>query len=221
MSRNFTEENLLASFPAVLAQDKSLEALARVVATAFSKAFNDTDSLSIYTRIDTLSEKMCDRLAEDFDVKWYYYNGTLESKRNQIKNQFAVHRKLGTKQAIFDALEGLCDDIDLHEWDEYGGLPMHFRISLLPKSGFDFDRILYYMTVVKRESACLDKIQIYSDERVKLYQGIALLPCTTFSSEMNMNNLGLYAALTDEQGNILTDSDGAILIEQEDIDVFS
>ncbi len=125
------ESNIfLSSFPVSLAIDPDKYALAQAVAEELISLCKDCQKLSIYGRIDELDEDLLDILAFDFDVSWYLYNGSLETKREQIKSSFFVHRHLGTKAALEQALCALYPETTIEEWFEYGGEPYHFRIIL-------------------------------------------------------------------------------------------
>lgn len=123
-------ETLLSSFPPSLAVDTDKYALAKTVAEELSKLIGDCNKLLIYSRIDELDETLLDILAFDFNVSWYWYNGTIETKRDQIKSCFYVHRHLGTKSALVTAISALCPGSDVEEWFEYGGEPYYFRIVI-------------------------------------------------------------------------------------------
>lgn len=130
MSREITTENLLRSFPYALANDKDKDALAATVSDELQQLFNDNDKLIIYANIDKLDERLLDIIANDYDVKWYLYDGTLETKRAQIASCFYIHRHLGTKMAMVFALSDICPGTEVEEWQDYGGKPYHFRILL-------------------------------------------------------------------------------------------
>ena len=152
--------NLMKSFPYELSKDKNLNSLAEVVATALAGVFNDNRLITLYARIDALPEDLLDILASDYDVRWYDFNGTLESKREQIKDHFAAHRKLGTERAIFNAIRGLCTDIKIKNWYEYGGKPHHFELEVAPKPNFALDEVIRLTRFAKRESSCMDDIRV-------------------------------------------------------------
>lgn len=130
MNNGITRENLLWTLPAALQQDEDKRAVATVVADELTTLYKDNRLLALYTRIDELDEALLDILAKDFSVSWYLYDGTVNSKRAQIKSCFYVHRRLGTKSAMITALSDLCPGSDVFEWFEYGGEPYHFRVLL-------------------------------------------------------------------------------------------
>jgi len=67
-NHNISAENLLASLPRVLQEDKSMQALAAAVAEVLAGRSVEIDDLRIYSRIDELAEEMLDILAHDFKV---------------------------------------------------------------------------------------------------------------------------------------------------------
>lgn len=123
-----TKENLMRTFPAVLDQDEGMNPLGQMIADALSKLMTKADLVKIYSRIDELDETVLDTLAKDFDVVWYDYNYSLETKRALIKDSFYVHRRLGTKGALDRALSDIFPNSTVWEWFEYGGDPYCFRV---------------------------------------------------------------------------------------------
>ncbi|MCC8080182.1 MAG: phage tail protein I, partial [Oscillospiraceae bacterium] len=75
-------------------------------------------------------ESVLDTLAKDFKIDWYDYDYTVDAKRALIKSSFAVHRKLGTKQAMVEALQCVYSNARVEEWFDYGGEPYYFRVVL-------------------------------------------------------------------------------------------
>ncbi len=121
---------LLSSFPPSLAVDGNKYTLARVIAEELQELLSGCDDLRIYSRMDELDEELLDILAFDFAVSWYLYNGTIATKRAQIKSCFYVRRYMGTKAALVQALCDLCPGSSVEEWFEYGGDPYYFRVIL-------------------------------------------------------------------------------------------
>lgn len=125
-----TEANLMRTLPNVLYQDEGMNPLGRIIAHALAALLNHLDYVKIYARIDQLEEPVLDALAKDFDVAWYDYNHSLETKRAMIKDSFFVHRHLGTKGALDRALSDIFPGSTVQEWFEYSGLPYYFRVVL-------------------------------------------------------------------------------------------
>lgn len=131
MSSNvLAEEELISALPAVLSGDESLNALASAIAAELQTLSADTALTTIYKNIGTLPESVLDTLAKDFKIDWYDYDYTVDVKRALIKSSFAVHRKLGTKQAMAEALQCVYSNARVEEWFDYGGEPYYFRVVL-------------------------------------------------------------------------------------------
>ena len=129
-SHYITAESLLESLPEVLANDEKLYALASAIAGVLNNRITEIDSVKIFPRIDELDEGLLDILAKDLKVDWYDESYPLQAKRNIIKSSFTVHRTLGTKGAVAQALSDLYPGSSVYEWFEYGGSFPYFKIIL-------------------------------------------------------------------------------------------
>ena len=69
-AHGITKENLLASLPAVLANDDNMAALASAVAEVLAARVGEIERVSIYSQIDRLPNELLDILANDFKVDW-------------------------------------------------------------------------------------------------------------------------------------------------------
>lgn len=125
-----TKENMLLALPHVLRQDPNMLALADSIATVLSAQWDEIDLLRIYQRIDELDEELLDILAYDFKVDWWDYNYSLDVKRQTLKDNWRVHRMLGTKAALEVALSAIYPAARAEEWWEYGGMPYCFRLYI-------------------------------------------------------------------------------------------
>lgn len=188
----------LSSFPASLAVDPSKYALARAIADELRELNDRCDRLRIYSRIDELPEQLLDILAFDFAVSWYYYNGTLETKRAQIKSCFYVHKHLGTRGALETALSDVCPGTVLEEWFEYGGEPYYFRVILdiseqrLPIYQNDIEKkieIFKSLRSVLEANSIIYRSRAYAEGTCKLDWHIATAPT---ASRAMQSRAGLY-----------------------------
>ena len=128
MSRAYTKDNLLSTFPYALTQSKKQNALADATARELEKLYEQNRLADIYTRIDELDEVLCDILAYDYKIDWYMWDATLEAKRALVKSHFYIHRHMGTRGAVEAALSAVCPGTQVEEWFEYGGKPYYFRV---------------------------------------------------------------------------------------------
>ena len=125
-----TKENLLFTFPVGLREDRSVAALGNVTAEALAKRPAEISMISIYPRIDELPEDLLDILAYDFKIDWWDPNYSLEEKRQVFKDNWYVHKHMGTKAAVETALRAIYPRTKVLEWFEYGGEPYHFRLDI-------------------------------------------------------------------------------------------
>lgn len=135
-----TKDNLLASLPVALRQDKSMLALADSLADMLAARPEEISRTLIYPRIDQLDEGLLDILAYDFKVDWWDADYSLDEKRRTLKSSWSVHKTLGTKAAVETALRAVYENAKVVEWFEYGGEPYHFRLDLDVRDG-SFDPI--------------------------------------------------------------------------------
>jgi phage tail P2-like protein len=129
-SHYITAESLLEQFPAALAKDDNLYALASAIADVLNARKDEIDRIRIYPNIDNMPEDLLDILAKDLKVDWYDERFPLQAKRNLIKSSFMVHRTLGTKGAVAKALSDLYPGSSVYEWFEYGGNFPYFKVIL-------------------------------------------------------------------------------------------
>ena len=148
-------ETVFRSFPLVLSEDIDLYALGEAISLLVERHAKAIDLLVIYAKIDTLPEPLLDILAYDFKVDWWDADYTVEEKRQVLKDSWRIHRMLGTKGAVEQAISAVYPGTTVEDWFEYSGDPYHFRIlldvtsdSVNPtKHQRVIDRINYYKNV--------------------------------------------------------------------------
>ena len=129
-AHRITAENIQALFPLALQRDEKLMAIAKAISVALAMRRDEINWLEIYSHIDELPGKLLDILAVDFKVDWYDPDYTVEQKRQIVKENWRVHRMLGTKAAVETAISPIYTDTKVVEWWEYGGEPYHFRLLI-------------------------------------------------------------------------------------------
>lgn len=180
MNNGLTAENLLLALPEALRQDEQMQALAAGIAEVLAARPAEIDRLLIYPRIDELPEALLDRLAYDFKVDWWDAEYSLAAKRQTLKDNWQVHRRLGTKAAVEQAIAAIYPKTQVLEWFEYGGEPYHFKLEINLTFGWDtpdkrqrvLDRVEYY----KNLRSHLDTIDYYlenSPQKFNIYGGSA------------------------------------------------
>ena len=160
-----TKENLLLILPPALTQDPSMMALASSDAEALAARLAEIDRVRVISNIDGLDEAVLDILARDFKVDWYDPEYSLEEKRQTLKDNWLVHRRLGTKYAVRTALNAIYPGAVVQEWFEYGGSPYCFRV-VLPAAG---------ELTIEKQKRVLGRIQYYKNLRSHLDKIIALV----------------------------------------------
>ena len=179
-NHSITKDNLLASLPAVLANDKNLAALASAVSEVLAGRVDEIDRISIYSQIDRLPNELLDILADDFKVDWWDANYPLEVKRKTLKDSWSVHRSLGTKAAVVLAISAIYPDTQVREWWEYGGRPYHFKL-LIDATYEDVDparhqRVIDRVAYYKNLRSVLDEVEYYdSGGHATEYFGVSFL----------------------------------------------
>ena len=172
-------KNILRSFPMVLAEDIDLYALGSAISELAARHAEEIKKLSIYAQIDTLPEPLLDILAYDFKVDWWDADYTVEEKRRVLKDSWRIHRMLGTKGAVEQAISAIYPETTVEEWFEYDGDPYHFRIKLdvtsdsvnPAKHQRVVDRIEYYKNV----RSVLDDIEYAAGDTAPAYACVASL----------------------------------------------
>jgi len=128
--RDIYSVNFADYLPETLKRDPKMKALAAAVTEQMLGVSAEINNVLIYSRIDELPEELIDILAFDMHVDWYDYSYPLEIKRNILKSSVKVHKRMGTKYAVENALKAFYPDSRVEEWFEYGGRPYTFRIRI-------------------------------------------------------------------------------------------
>jgi len=153
----YSVQNFMDTLPAPILEDAHLKQLAEVAARVMLKVYNTRWMPAIYSKIDSLPEDVLDILAQDLKVDWYDYNATVEIKRRTIKDNWHVHKKMGTKSAVETAVSDVWPISVVEEWFDYSGDPYHFRVALGADLS-DPDHPIHVDTV-------LDKVKLFKPVR--------------------------------------------------------
>lgn len=175
-----TSENLLRTLPTALQNDVAIQALGEVIADVLSRRTDELDDLIIYGNIDKMSETLMDILAVDFKIDWWDADYSADEKRQTLKDSWAVHRTLGTKGAVEQAISAIYTSTTVSEWFEYDGDPFHYKLLVEAiYEGVDPDkhqRVLERVKYYQNLRSVLDGIEYVAnpDEPCQAYIGIAL-----------------------------------------------
>ncbi len=184
MNRGITKENLLLIAPPALRHDKSIMALAEADAEALAARLTEIDRVRILSNIDGLEEAVLDILAQDFKVDWWDPEYSIEEKRRTLKGNWKVHKTLGTKAAVREALSAIYPNTEVSEWFEYGGEPYHFKIlvnavyeQIDPEK---HKRVLERVRFYKNLRSHMDGVEYYDSGGAEVYTGAACTGCAVF-----------------------------------------
>lgn len=151
----YSIDGLLSVLPAPIANDEHLVALAEVAARALKICYENRRIPSIYNRIEELDSDILDILARDLKVDWYDPNYNLSVKRRLIRDNWYIHKRLGSVLAVETALSDVWPPSSVEEWFEYGGDPFHFRVIL---DAANADNPIYV-------NNALDRVKIFKPAR--------------------------------------------------------
>ena len=158
MSKGITQEAMLSVLPGVLARDDGMYSLAQLIGWIIDKDSGKIDSPAIFQNIDSLDEDLLDLLAKDYKIDWYDYDGTIETKRNQLRSNWFVRKKIGTVGAVKTAIQAVWPDSTVEEWFEYDGEPGYFRVLLCvnTQGTVPFNKAIRMIEVFKPVRAHID-----------------------------------------------------------------
>jgi len=125
---SYSVQSFMDNLPAPIEKNEHLNQLAEVAARIFQVYSPKIRLACLYSEIDHLDEAILDIMARDFKVDWYDYDGNLETKRRQIKDNWYIHKRLGSVRAVERALSDTWMNTTVEEWFQYDGDPYHFRI---------------------------------------------------------------------------------------------
>lgn len=218
-AHGITKENLLASLPAVLANDDNMAALASAVAEVLAARVGEIERVSIYSQIDRLPNELLDILANDFKVDWWDYSYSLQEKRNTLRQSWYVHKHMGTPAAVTAALSAIYPDSKVEEWWDYGGKPYHFRL-LISQDASTLDAVKYatvlsLVAYYKNLRSVLDSVTVLQRHEHHLYTGFAVRVGRIVSLGCEIPAALDVTYMTDETGNLLADENGNRIIDEE------
>ncbi len=121
---------MMFTLPPALKDDRSTEALAESTAELLASRQEEIDRLRIIPNVDGLDEGVLDILAHDFKVDWWSADYSVEEKRRTLKSSWRVHKTLGTKAAVDEAISAIYPNSGAVPWFDYGGEPYHFRLEI-------------------------------------------------------------------------------------------
>lgn len=185
-SHGLTKANLVATLPVALQKDPSAVSLAEAIADLLARRPQEIEQLLIYPVIDRLDEQLLDILARDFKVDWYDPDYSLEEKRRTLKSSWRVHKTLGTKAAVDEAISAIYPNSGAVPWFEYeGGQPYHYRLEInatgtmatLEKQARVLDLVRYYRSLRDRLDEIHYTIEAKEPATLRLGGAAAVVVC--------------------------------------------
>ncbi len=158
-----TAENLMRTLPIALRQDPSAVALAEAFAEVLVGRVEEIDRVRIYPDVDKLEGEILDQLAYDFKIDWWNPDYSVEVKRALFRDNWRVHRLLGTPEAVNLVIRAVFGGGRMVDWYEYGGEPHHFKVEADNTIGVQEDWNTYFLRLlkyVKRLTSWLDGITV-------------------------------------------------------------
>ncbi|PWM64299.1 MAG: phage tail protein I [Clostridiales bacterium] len=217
MSKTISQSNMMLTFPSVLAEDKTKNALAKVIANELCKLYADHNLLAIYSQIDKLDGDLLDILARDFNIDWWDADYTVEEKRQTFKECWRIKRTLGTPAACSLAVSAIFQNAVIKDWWQYGGNPYYFRIHIdLGRAFADYDKIQNVVKGIqyyKNKRSILDAIETVTGKSLKTYVGTAVIGAASSTMDIYGIDIDDYTILIDNDGALLLDENGQVLLD--------
>lgn len=218
MSKISTEA-IMSTLPSVLRNDENTNALCEVIAEMLANTFTADEKTSIYTRIDELESGILDILAVDLKIDWWSVRLTVEEKRRVLKDNWRVHRMIGTRGAVELALSAVYGSTLVQEWFEYDGDPGYFRVFVTSDENIaDSDKLLSVIEKIKyykNVRSWLEKLVFTQEQTLpKRYIGRAVMVSEYLTLQMNeVVDPTDYTWLVDENNTMLLDENADILLD--------
>lgn len=179
-------DKIASLFPKAL-QDKSNLAMEKVI----NKAFDIALKPMMFLFFDTCDARILPLLAAAFHVQgiegWDFAK-TEQEKRNLLKEALLIHRYKGTKAALKRVLNVLNITGEIHEWFEYRGRPMYFKVLLevfdKPLSIETETQLIELIYEFKNVRSKLEVLEIYLIETAKMYTYCQLVSGQTISVDV-------------------------------------
>lgn len=161
--------------PDSVLNDPKLRASAEALDLELEKLSLSTREVLHLPRLDELSGRILDFLAEQFHIDfWEPLYLTDDEKKNLIRRSIAWHRIKGTAAAVEGIANAAFRDAQVTEWFDYGGRPYHFYITThgFKSTPDGFATFLRMLWLSKNVRSWCDKIVIdYPTDEINLYYG--------------------------------------------------
>ena len=165
---NIYDEKILGKLaPSVIKNNISLEVIERTIK---KHIIENIKYLVFYDRIQTMSERELDIVANELHVDFYDYSMSIEEKRKSCLQSFAIHSIKGTPASIIKVLNIFFKDPKLLEWYEYGSAPGRFKVQLDEIVHNNFKELTKRIKDSKKASQHLEVIDLKCERQQRLIQ---------------------------------------------------
>lgn len=137
MNKTLNDVTLLDFMPESLKHDAKIIALCESLQPELTDLQALLPYAKIYGNIDNLPESILQYMAWEngvYGAEWFIA-GTLDKRRELVKNSFLLNKLRGTRWAVERIFEVLGWRVEIKEWFEEGADPYTFRVSLLDITG--------------------------------------------------------------------------------------
>lgn len=186
-------------------------AISYAIKQAYGAFLEKQDLILLYAFVDQAPEFVLDLMMHEMRVKYPGEELSSEVKRSLIKTAMLVSIKDGTNWAVKQMIDAIYGGGYVTEWYEYGGIPNHFRLDIIPEKTADWNLILNVLDTVKRKTARLDAIRVWYDlpQIIRVGYGAA----TVIHQENQMAHINTPDYYIDEgKGYSLVTGDGDQLV---------
>lgn len=115
--------------PQNLKNDPEISEIIKALDPELQEITSLTSESALISRVGELDAPILDFLATQFHTDFYDLAGSLEMKRESVRNSLKWHMHKGTSWAILKALEALGISAEFQHWKEFHGEPYTFRIK--------------------------------------------------------------------------------------------
>lgn len=148
--------------PYNLSSQTQTRALAYAIGIQVDKLLVMAERMVIWADLDRVPEQLLDYLAAELRTPSYSEDYPVQVKRDLIQKSFLFYTSMGTPWAVDELVKAIFGNGLVEEWNEYGGQPYHFRLTVdvtrMPVTARPVEEVDQLLRDIKRRSAWLDQI---------------------------------------------------------------
>lgn len=157
-------------------QTAHLKALSYACRKMINTVLHFSEQTMLFTNVEHLKNEELDLLAAMLHAPYYKTDFDLKTKRELVKNTVRYRNYAGKNISIQEILALFYGEIDIEEWNEYGGVPYHFRMVSKDKvlTAEMVQECLRIIELLKRITANYDGIRFEKDIGMSEFAGVFL-----------------------------------------------